>query len=214
MTKNKFHLILIIIFLTTSCRNKAQEHFKEGNSKFNKHNYSGALLEYTNAIELDSNFIEAIYWRGKANYELKNYNDAIIDYNKACNLNNNYKDAIYDRGCAKFESKDYKGAIEDFSKSISLSSKDTYSFHIYVMLTLSKININDYRGAIEECSNLIKKYPRDPLGYRLIGIAKINLGDKFGGCCDFKKAIELGDSKTDEISQLIHNTEATLTKNQ
>lgn len=76
----------------------AQAYFNRGTLKLvSLSNYSGAIADFTKAIELHNDpQEECIYfWRGNAKLELKDYAGAIADFGKSLELNPN-------GGCARF----------------------------------------------------------------------------------------------------------------
>ena len=64
----------------------AEEYFNRGNAKSDQNNYKGAIVDYTNAIEINPKNAFFYYKRGFAEYCLQNYNDAIADHSKSIEL--------------------------------------------------------------------------------------------------------------------------------
>jgi tetratricopeptide (TPR) repeat protein len=91
-------------------------------SKMNLEDYEGAILDFTKAIELDSNYHGTYYERGRCKYLLEDYKEAIQDFTKAIGLNPS-EYVYYDRGMCKYLLEDFKGAIEDYTKIIELNPK-------------------------------------------------------------------------------------------
>lgn len=63
-------------------------------------NYNGAILDFNNAISLDSNDGDSYYGRGFAKLALQNYPEAVSDFGKAIRLNPEDLDAYHQRGYA------------------------------------------------------------------------------------------------------------------
>ena len=91
-----------------------------GKVKFEKGDYNGAISDYTKAIEINPNYVDAYFNRGISKAELKDYSGAISDYNKAIELDPNDATAYNNRAASKYFANDLKGACEDAKKSASL----------------------------------------------------------------------------------------------
>ena len=112
--------ILLMTLIICSCGNP-QDYIDIGNTKFDNKDYNGAIMDYTEALELDSDYVIAYWLRGKAKFELKNYLGAIDDFNKAIKLDPR---GIYyfERGNAKHEIEDLVGACKDWKEASNLNS--------------------------------------------------------------------------------------------
>lgn len=60
---------------------------------------------------------------------------------------------------------------------------------------MAKQRLKDYRGAIADYDKAIEINPKYADAYYNRGYAKIDLGQREGGCWDFSKAGELGDTQ-------------------
>ena len=87
---------------------------------------SNAIADYTKAIELKPDFVDAYNNRGLAKANLQDYRGAIADYNKAIELTPDYANAYYNRGSAKAALKDLDGACLDWSKAGELGFSGAY----------------------------------------------------------------------------------------
>tara|TARA_Y100001968_G_C19271517_1_gene674497 strand:- start:224 stop:826 length:603 start_codon:yes stop_codon:yes gene_type:complete len=85
--------------------------------------YSGAISDYTKAIEINPRYAKAYLNRGSAKSGLTDYSGAISDYSKAIEINPRYPNAYLNRGIAKDKLKDYYGAISDYTKAIEINPK-------------------------------------------------------------------------------------------
>jgi Tfp pilus assembly protein PilF len=77
-------------------------------------------MDFSHAMELDSDIADYPYYRAQVKFLMKNYNAAIIDYTKAIKIEKNYRDAYYGRANA-FQIKGHaQRACEDFFTSAEL----------------------------------------------------------------------------------------------
>ena len=117
-------LAALLLTITFSYSQSAKKLVKTGITKFQKEDYKGAIAEYTKAIEIDSNYADAYFYRGYTKFTLKDYQGAIIDYTKNVELDPKSYDGFIDRGDVKYILKDYKGAIETAKISMEAAKAD------------------------------------------------------------------------------------------
>ena len=67
------------------CQN-SKEYFESGLEKIKAQNYQAALTDFTKAIEMNSTFGDAFFYRGNVKIQLKDYQGAIKDYDMAIEL--------------------------------------------------------------------------------------------------------------------------------
>lgn len=79
--------------------------------KFN--DFSGAVSDFNNAIDLEPNDAELYYNRGYSKTDLFEYQEAIDDYSKAIEINPNYTSAYANRSALKEALGDMSGACAD-----------------------------------------------------------------------------------------------------
>jgi len=95
-----------------------EDYFNKGVEKYDIKDYSGAIAEFTKAIELNAlKFPEAFYNRGVAKFKLEDYKGAVIDYTKAIENNPDYAKAYYNRGIAKIKLGEKDSACLDLRKA-------------------------------------------------------------------------------------------------
>jgi Tfp pilus assembly protein PilF len=123
------HLQLIFLLLLTACTAHAQEPVsaddfsQHGISRFEKHDFEGAIADFTKAIELNGQKLEfCFYFRGIARYRLGRLDDAIADLSKAITLKQHPR--FYDdRGNLLAQRGDFDGAMADLNRAIEIEPK-------------------------------------------------------------------------------------------
>lgn len=132
---------------------------------------------------------------GDAKFKKGDYAGAVADYTLAINLEPG-PDAYYKRAVAKQELQDYYGATNDYKAIISSDKKTDFAYigDVYMNYSTILIKQKKYSEAIPFLTNIISKGGSPKLAPALYyrGIAKINSGDKDGGCTDLSKSGELG----------------------
>ncbi len=102
----------------------AEFYFQRAYKKGEEGDYSGAIVDYNKAIEINPKDADAYYNRGNAKDELGDYSGAIVDYNKAIEINPKDADAYKNRGNSKELIEDMKGACSDWRKASELGDED------------------------------------------------------------------------------------------
>jgi tetratricopeptide (TPR) repeat protein len=163
------------------------ELYERGKAKDENSDYDGAIIDFTKAIELDSEYIDAFRGRASARIWINDYKGVVDDYTKVIELNFDDIDAYRSRGHAKASIKDYKGALKDFNKTIELDNESK----AYSSRGRIKKKILDYDGALVDYNIAVEKFPEDYSGYFGRGELKYEIEDYFGAIEDFNKCIEL-----------------------
>ncbi len=181
---------------------KAKEYYDNGCDKVLTKNFTEAINDFSEAIKLDSGFIQAYENRGVAKFYLNDNRGAIADYTKALEINPNDYNTHGRRGWARFYLQEYRDAIADFTKAIEGNRNEV---HYYYIRGQAKYYLQDFKGAIVDFNRVIKswsdkKYLKSKAFYWR-GLAKIDSGQKESGCLDLGKAADLKFSEAYEAIQ-------------
>jgi hypothetical protein len=98
----------------------AKTYYVRGLTRFDKGDLSGAVADFNQAIQTQSDYSEAYFYRALAYFDLKQMPKSIADYSKAIALNAGYVDAYYNRGLVLSAMGDKPGAIADYTQVIRL----------------------------------------------------------------------------------------------
>jgi tetratricopeptide (TPR) repeat protein len=181
-------LFLLIPSLSFSQKKHADQLFESGNIKYDARDYSGAMADYSEAIELKPAYSEAYYKRGLAKYALGNYKGSLADYDEAIRHKHNYQEAYYERAYVKYDLGDFKGSVDDFTKTLEL--KHDYP-EAYYSRGLSKYSLEDYTGTITDLTKAIDLKKDYTIAYYTRGLARHYLKDYQNAISDNTKCIEL-----------------------
>jgi len=61
--------------------NNAQTFYVRGLTRFDQGNFSGAIADFTQAIQSQDNYSEAFFYRGLAYFEQNAFTESMTDYN-------------------------------------------------------------------------------------------------------------------------------------
>jgi serine/threonine protein kinase len=166
----------------------AKDYFNRGYKCGETKDYSGAIENYSKAIELNPQYASAYYNRGYAYYNKGNYDQAIKDYNKTIVLNPQHANAYNNRGIAYKKKGNYDQAIKDYNKTIVLNPQYANAYNNRGIAYKKKGN---YDQAIKDYNKAIELNPLYALAYYNRGLAYYNKGNYDQAIMDYNKAIEL-----------------------
>jgi tetratricopeptide (TPR) repeat protein len=116
-------VLMGVLFLSNSSAyaQTAADYINQGNQKaiLNK-DYDGGIAEYTQAITLDPQNVDAYIDRGDAKYNKNDIQGAIADYTQAIALNPNNARAYNERSRAEQSLGDSSGANADLTRANAL----------------------------------------------------------------------------------------------
>lgn len=138
---------------------KKQEsvYFDKGLECYNEGNLSGAIINWSLALTINPQEVDAYYSRAIAKEELYIWKAALADYDKALEIAPDFISALLNRGALKDEHDDYKGAIEDYDKALQTGKADEEEEQlIYFNRGNSKYNLKDLTGACEDWKTAYK----------------------------------------------------------
>ncbi len=98
-------------------------YFQRGEKEYANKNWSGAIREYSKAIKIDRNYLEAYFKRGLARSNADSLNQAIDDFNKTISLQTSPSGEPYlQRGNVRWKLKDSIGACSDWHDACEYNS--------------------------------------------------------------------------------------------
>ncbi len=167
---------------------------QRGHGKSAKGDYAGAIEDFTQAIKLKPDDVDAYNARGWAKRHIDDYDGAIEDFTKAIELKPGDTHALISRASVRDIAGEYTDAIEDFTQVIKHDPQDA---HIYIQRAQVRRKLKDFIGAIEDYNQAIKLNPDE--SYFILngrGHAKLESGNHTGAIEDFTEAIKLQPNET------------------
>ena len=185
-TMRKMFFLLLMIPLV-GFGQTAQEWMKSANKKMEEGNTLGAIKDYTAALDLQPELVDAYYGRGSVYAELFTYDMALKDFNKAIALDSTMGIAIFNRGVVYSAQGYHALAKKDFDHYVRLRPMDPQGY-------LARAEYHQQRGDTERANMDYKKVaslePVDADGYVSRSEVKLLLGDTSGAIKDISLCIE------------------------
>jgi Flp pilus assembly protein TadD len=134
----------------------AAEYFDRGNKWAEKGEYEKAVKDYTAAIRLKADFLDAYLNRGTALRLQGKFDEAVKDFAEAVRLKPDDADAYQGRGIAWHMKGEYDKAVKDFGEVIRLRPDDADAYHSRGSTWDEK---GEYEKAVKDYSEAVRLKP-------------------------------------------------------
>lgn len=171
--------------------NDAKTYYVRGLTRFDKGDLSGAVADFNQAIQTQSDYVEAYFYRALAYFDLRQMPKSIADYSRAIALNVGYVDAYYNRGLVLSALGDKPGAIADYTQVIRL---DRNFAAAYNNRGLALSDLGDQKGAIDDFNQALQINPGRANTYFNRGLALFRINNDRSALADYTQAIQLNPS--------------------
>ena len=172
----------------------AVQKMEEGNARYYKGDYQGAIAAFDEALSLDPKYSSAYNNRSCAYSKLGRYDRAIEDCNEALAIDAKDAVAYYNRGGLYYDKGDNERAIADYDKAISLNSK---YFEAYNNRGNAYAHKGNYTHAISDYSRALVLNPDFSIAYYNRGSAYVDTGEYDRAIADFDRALALSPKDAD-----------------
>lgn len=143
-------------------RAQAETLIRQGMSRYQAGDVAGAIADYTAALALVPQFVEALNNRGVARQARGEYADALADYDTALRLKPAYAEAYSNRGVTRHAQRDLAGALADFDQALRLSPGYAEAYNNRGALRMAERDLNgalaDFNEALRLCPNYVEAY--------------------------------------------------------
>ena len=194
MVKGSILLILILLFVSAAdaqTPQTAQDYLKSAVGHFQSGNTDASLADVNKALELDPNYVDALYLRAVLRQKKGDGAGILADYNKIIELAPSGRgvEVVYtNRSMLRLQSKDVNGALEDLDKAISINPRVA---EIYNGRAIARLQKGDLDGALADYEKVIELKPSLPSAFLGRGYFRYQKENFDGAVADFSKAIEL-----------------------
>ncbi|HPZ06774.1 MAG TPA: tetratricopeptide repeat protein [Candidatus Eremiobacteraeota bacterium] len=175
-----FLLISLVVFYPNSslyaAGKEAEEHNKRGLKYLDKEEYESALKEFNLAIQLDSNYAEAIKNRGNVYYYQGKLEPALKDYLKAISVDPAYWQAYNNAANVYWDMENVQNSLEYYDKAIKANPSAVLP---YWNAGNKYLDLKQYDTAIQYFQKGLKIEPNNEefhayLGYTLYQVKRVN----------------------------------------
>jgi tetratricopeptide (TPR) repeat protein len=157
---------------------------KIGDKCFEKGEYTNAITNYNQALEVNHSDVSLYYKRGLAHYQTGDYEAAIADYSQAIQMNIQDAKSYNKRGLALYQLGRLEEAINDYTEAIRINPNVAVA---YKNRAEARSYVGDNQGAIEDYTQAIKINPHYADAYKNRGVARYLLGSQ----SEFPQAIKI-----------------------
>jgi tetratricopeptide (TPR) repeat protein len=114
--------------------------YKTGVEFYNSKNYNDAIEQFTEAIELKTDYVDAYVKRAESYMAIDKAEDAVDDYRRALAFDDNNEDLYYDAGIIYYELKNDSLAIEMLNEVLAIKRSYIQTYPYLVKLYLRNDN--------------------------------------------------------------------------
>ena len=147
-----------------------------------------AIDDFTQAISIDPEDIDAYNSRGLMQLNLGHSELAIDDFTQAIKINPHYIFAYNNRGIAHDRNGNYQMAIDDFTRTIQINPKYIFAYH-------NRAAVHDHNGnyqmALKDYTQAIRTNPESDHAYFGRGNTHVNMGNHQLAIDDYTQAIRI-----------------------
>jgi tetratricopeptide (TPR) repeat protein len=174
-------------------------YLERGHKHFELENNDQAISDYSTAVQLDFQNVEAYSGLCAAYNNRGDFEDAIINCNKALRLNPNYASAYNNLGSAYYGLRKYAQAIQNFDAAIRLNSNYADA---YASRCAARLDQGDSRSAVADCESALRLDPDNRTAYNNLGVAYYRGHDYAKALASFQSAIRLNDHDANAYGSL------------
>lgn len=127
--KTLFYTIALFLFVNVSIAQDAEAFFTKGENLYSQEKVEEAIKEYTKALAVDPEHMNALLRRGFAYSQTEKYELAVADFSKIIAMKPNHIWAYTSRGSAYNKMKKYTLAMNDFNKVLTLDPENQEAYN-------------------------------------------------------------------------------------
>jgi tetratricopeptide (TPR) repeat protein len=168
----------------------------EGFIKFLQHDYTGALVDFDQAIDLNAHHAVAYYNRALTEGKLEMTKESMEDFASAIRIDPYFVAAYVSRGQAKSEAGKFQEAVQDFSSALSIRSSRT---DVLYHRAWAYGRLKDYKKQVADYDEIIKLQPHDLQAFINRGLAKSRQGRHEEAIDDYDVALGFEPANSDAL---------------
>jgi tetratricopeptide (TPR) repeat protein len=168
--------------------NPSEAYYFRGRAYERQLKYAEALTDYSRAIEINPQYVEAFIGVAKTYSNQGRYAEAIAAYDQAIQLQPAYADAYFGRGITYSNMGIYDQAIANYDRAIQLQPD---YFEVYINRGSVYVQKSDYDRAIADYDQAIRLKPEDAMAHIYRGRVYAQKGDYNRAIANYDQAIQL-----------------------
>ncbi|MEG1606802.1 MAG: tetratricopeptide repeat protein [Mucinivorans sp.] len=163
-------------------------YFLRGVAKYNLDDLSGALSDFSKAIDEQPVYTQAYQYRAITRSRMGLYTEALEDFAQAIEMRPNNSSTYYSRGITYFLNQQFKKSKEDFSRFLKIEPRQVEG---YINRGTSSLYMHDTIAAITDYNSAIRVNPYWADGYMRRGLLSLARAEYDAGERDLDEAIRL-----------------------
>ncbi len=163
-------------------------YYNRGDAYRDRGEYSRAIADYDQALNLKPEYVDAYFDRGNAYLQKGEYDHAIADYDQVLKRKPDYVDAYTVRGLAFTHKGEYDRAIADYDQALNLKPEYVDAYFDRGNAYLQK---GEYDHAIADYDQVLKRKPDYVDAYTVRGLAFTHKGEYDRAIADYGQALNL-----------------------
>jgi tetratricopeptide (TPR) repeat protein len=175
----------------------AKGYYNRAYAKQNKGDYDGAIADFSRAIELNPEYVDAYDNRANSRQSQGDYDGVIADSDRALQLDPKDSYGYSDRAYAEQCKGDLKSAIEDDNRAIELDHTNGY---VFTQRGYCKEMEGDLPDAMADYDRAIKIQPTGAYAYSERAYAEEAMNEFDRALADYDRALELNPGDIDSYS--------------
>ena len=152
---------------TAAIKNVAKNYFNSGNQSYKRGDLEGALLSYSNVLDVDETFYQAHYQVGVIQSKMGDKDAAVESYEKALEVNPQFYKGFFALGLAKSSMNDSDGAISALEAAININPGYDKAYGAMGDIYIGKKNYEKAKQVLNMAVTVNPNYAR---GYSNLGI--------------------------------------------
>ena len=220
MKKLTILILTLFICIGISAQNPKKS-YKNGLKLIETSQYSEAIVEFNQAIELDAVYTDAYVARARTYEKMENLELAVKDYEKAVELAPRVVDYIFEAGKNNYKIKNYDKALKYLTEAVTLDNKH---FQAHQFKSFTHIKLEEYKNAVLAIDHALA-IEKTFICFYTRGVANDSLGNYNEAVLDYNKAIGLNPTfeksfyavtkvyiRNNELDNALKNAEETVQK--
>ncbi|HVO63702.1 MAG TPA: tetratricopeptide repeat protein [Terriglobales bacterium] len=175
---------------------RKQKYFESGQRYFQKGKYREAAIQFANALQVDSRFVDAHYRLAQSYMRLQNWNQAYEELDRTVQLQPDHTEAQLDLANLLLLSKDFKDFNSAQQHIDAVLARNPNSAPAHVAEANLKARQNDMSTALREMQKAIDLAPDHWDMYQNLAILQMQANQPDAAEASFKKAVSLNPRET------------------